>query len=288
VWKRNGSRAEGTWEEVFGAGPEAEEIFMSWAFARFVDRVAVAGTTEYPLPMFTNTWLGPQPNATAPGQYPSGGPVARMMDVWKLGAPTLALLAPDIYIDDFIGTLTDFAASDNALLVPEARPDPGLPFLAVGAFNALGFSPFGIEDLPVDHDVFRTYQVLEPVSRLVLDAQAENRLHGFQIRTGEQQTISIGGFEITINGPFDTRGMFGVGYGLVLQTGKNEFLGIIRGASLRFSRTDSEVELDRVEEGQFRDGTWVPGRVLNGDERHFMFPKDELRTVRLALLRRTP
>jgi hypothetical protein len=248
--------------------------------------------------MFTNTWLGPQPNATAPGQYPSGGPVARMMDVWKLGAPTLALLAPDIYIDDFIGTLTDFAASDNALLVPEARPDPGLPFLAVGAFNALGFSPFGIEDLPVDHDVFRTYQVLEPVSRLVLDAQAENRLHGFQIRTGEQQTISIGGFDITINGPFDTRGMFGtgtgeaaedlVGYGLVLQTGKNEFLGIIRGASLRFSRTDSEVELDRVEEGQFRDGTWVPGRVLNGDERHFMFPKDELRTVRLALLRRTP
>lgn len=298
VWERNGSRTEGTWKEVFGARSEAEEIFMSWAFARFVDRVAVAGTTEYPLPMFTNAWLGPQPNAAAAGQYPSGGPVARMMDVWKLGAPTLALLAPDIYIDDFAGTLMDFAASDNAVLVPEARPDPGLPFVALGAFRALGFSPFGIEDLAVDHDVFRTYRVLESVSRMILDAQAENRLHGFQIRTGEEQTVSIGGFKITINGPFDTRGLFGagtgeaaedlVGYGLILHLGNDEFLGIVRGASLRFSRADSEVELDRVEEGQFRDGAWVPGRVLNGDERHFMFPKDDLRMVRLALLRRAP
>jgi hypothetical protein len=298
VWSRNGSRTSGTWEEVFGAGPEAEEIFMSWAFARFVETVAAAGSAEYPLPMFTNAWLGPQPNADTPGQYPSGGPVARMMDIWKVGAPTLALLAPDIYVDDFAGTLTDFTAPDNAVLVPEAIPRPGLPCVAIGGFRALGFSPFAIEELPVDHDVFRTYRVLESASQLILDAQAEDRLHGFQIRTGEQQTASIGGFEITINGPLDTRGMFGagtgeaaqelVGYGLIIRTGSNDFLGIVRGASLRFSRTDSEVELDRVEEGLFRNGSWVPGRILNGDERYFMFPNDDLRLVRITLLRRAP
>jgi hypothetical protein len=47
------------------------------------------------------------------------------------------------------------------------------------------------------------------------------------------------------------------------------------------------VELDTLTEGTYRDGQWTPGRVLNGDERYYMFPIDKLRTVQIELLQRT-
>lgn len=296
VWDRNGSRAAGTWAEVFGTDGEAGEIFMSWGFSRYVDAVARAGVSRHELPVFANAWLGPQPNATEPGRYPSGGPVARMLDIWRIGAPSLAFLSPDIYVDDFDGTLAQYAIEGNPIYVPEAKPEAALAFIAVGAYKAIGFNPFGIEDLPTGHEVFRAYEVLNALSGEIVQAQADDRIHGFRVSTGEQQQVEIGGFEITISGPFDTRGIFGtgtgsnaedkVGYGLILHTGEDEFLVTATSASLSFAREDAVVEIDELQEEVLRDGVWVRRRTLNGDERHFMFYGDELRTVRISLLRR--
>ncbi len=122
LWRSHGARSAGSWAEVFGEGPEADEVFMAWAFSHFVNHLARAGEREHPLPLFTNAWLGPQPNAAQPGQYPSGGPVARMIDLWQIGAPTLALLAPDIYIEDFAGAVASFDVADNAILVRRRAP----------------------------------------------------------------------------------------------------------------------------------------------------------------------
>ncbi|MDF2994187.1 MAG: glycoside hydrolase, partial [Microbacterium sp.] len=150
LWARGGSLESGTWAEVFGVDSLAEEVFMSWGFSTFVGMVAQAGRAEHDIPMFTNAWLGPQPNADVPGRYPSGGPVSRMIDVWQIGAPSLDFLSPDIYIEDFAGTLAEYAVAGNGIFVPEARPDPGLAFVAVGAYRAMGFHPFGI-DAVLDH-----------------------------------------------------------------------------------------------------------------------------------------
>jgi hypothetical protein len=296
LWQRNGSLPSGTWAEVFGTDPLAEEVFMSWGFARFVDRVARAGIAEHPLPVYTNAWLGPQPNADVPGRYPTGGPVARMINVWQIGAPSLEFLAPDIYIEDFAGTLADYDIAGNAIFVPEARPDPGLAFVAVGAYRAIGFHPFGV-DAVLDHDdLFAAFTAMQGMTRVITDAQASGRIHGFRLVTGEQEQVELGGYTVTVSGPIDTRGMFGagtgeaaavlVGYGLIIHTGGDEFLVLARGASVRFSRADAIVELDTLTEGLFVDGRWVPGRTLNGDERYWMFPKDRLGTVRIELLRR--
>src|SRR6185436_10022749 len=43
----------GTWEQVFGPGPAADEMFMAWHYARYTDAVARAGKAVYPLPMLT-------------------------------------------------------------------------------------------------------------------------------------------------------------------------------------------------------------------------------------------
>jgi len=74
---------------------------MAWHFAKYVDGVVAAGKAEYPIPMYVNAWLDPQHEGQQPGEYPSGGPVARMMDVWLATAPHIDLIAPDICLDSF-------------------------------------------------------------------------------------------------------------------------------------------------------------------------------------------
>jgi hypothetical protein len=48
---------------------------MAWHYARYLNRLAEVGKSEYPLPMFVNAWIV-QPKDTVPGDYPSGGPQA--------------------------------------------------------------------------------------------------------------------------------------------------------------------------------------------------------------------
>jgi len=197
---------------------------------------------------------------------------------------------------DFAGTLAAYGAAGNGIFVPEARPDPGLAFIAIGAYRAMGFHPFGVEDVLDSDELFSAFSALQSMTRIITDAQAAGRIHGFRLVTGEHEEVELGDYTVTISGPFDTRGMFGVGtgeaaealtgYGLVLHLAEDEFLVLARGASLRFSLADSIAELDTVTEGEFLDDQWVSGRILNGDERYFMFPKDGLRTVRIELLRR--
>ena len=299
AWGRQGFRRAGTWAEVFGTDSAADEIFMAWGFGRYVETVAKAGAAEYPLPMYTNAWLGPQPGASNPGDYPSGGPVARMMDVWKAAAPTLALLAPDIYVDDFGGTLGDFHRSNNPVFIPEARFDAGNLFVALGQYDAISFSPFGIEDGAEDSEVFQAYRVLNEMTGLVADAQRDGRVRGFKVAAGARQLEKLGGYDLAISQQRGTLGAFGPGtgsaeqakasgYGLVINSGPDEFLIVGRAVSIAFTAPDAKVEIDSAQQGVFKDGRWTPGRTLNGDERFFLFPGDSLRIVRVKLLRRSP
>ena len=88
VWGAHGFKTSGTWAEVFGTDRQADEVFMAWHVGSYVGKVVAAGKEELALPMYANAWLGPQPGMDLPGQYPSGGPVARMIDIWHAAAPS--------------------------------------------------------------------------------------------------------------------------------------------------------------------------------------------------------
>jgi hypothetical protein len=60
-----------TWTEVFGDA--ADEVFMAWNYARYIQSVAAQGKHAYPLPMYVNCQL-PAPAERA-GEYPSGAPI---------------------------------------------------------------------------------------------------------------------------------------------------------------------------------------------------------------------
>ena len=99
VWKANGYKTSGNWEEIFGKGLHTDELFMAWYYSRFANQVAGAGKKIYPLPMFVNAALN-RPN-WEPGKYPSAGPLPHIMDIWKAAGSSIDFLAPDFYNPDF-------------------------------------------------------------------------------------------------------------------------------------------------------------------------------------------
>ncbi len=137
--------ARGTWEEVFGA--YAGEIFSAYHIASYVERVACAGRAVYDLPMAVNCWLDKGEEA---GRYPTGGPVAKVMEVWKYAAPSIDVFAPDIYVPDFCGVCDTYTKLDNPLFIPEtathSHAAPRLVY-AIGHYHAACFAPFGFEDM---------------------------------------------------------------------------------------------------------------------------------------------
>jgi len=270
VWARTGCRASGTWSEVFGAGPQADEVFQAWFIARYIGSVAAAGKMEYPLPMYANAWLV-QSKGQPAGQYPSGGPVARMMDIWRAAAPALDVIAPDIYLDDFKAVCAEYTQGGNPLFIPEAKRDDlaGLRALyAFGHHHALGFAPFGIDSVADSHPLREHYALLASLLPLLAQHQGRDTLDGFLQGRGEQRAaFDIGDFRADI----EYRGDAGQkpGAGLIIATAPDTFLIAGANCSLRFAaRADKPGHTAwlSVEEGAFRDGQWCAGRRLNGDE----------------------
>jgi beta-galactosidase GanA len=189
VWAANGYKKSGTWEEVFGPGKPAsleipiqttvsllgplehenswqklhwvsDEIFMAWNYARFLEKVVQAGNAAYDIPMYVNAWLQ-QPNHAWPGTYPSGGPLPQVHDIWRAGAPDIDILAPDLYLEYFDNVCERFIRNGNPLFVPETSTNPANAIVAVGRFNTIGFSPFGIDgNRPIPPELAATYSLL--------------------------------------------------------------------------------------------------------------------------------
>ena len=317
VWARQGNRTKGNWAEVFGEDWQADEIFMAWQFATFTNRVAKAGKAELPIPMYVNAWLGPQPHADKAGQYPSGGPVAKMMDVWKAGAPSIDLEAPDIYVPQVDATFADYTRADNPLFTPETQPIAGDIFRDLGAHSGMGYSVFGIEESPTDGQIASAYQLLVPAIPAITAGQAAGKIRGFALDTDQTFQTTLGDWDISVAGIFDAmkKYMLDAGMappkdtrvsrsegrglmapvmtdmrpsGLILQLGPDEFLLMGSGFSFNFKTAGgkgSKFEVDSMEEGSFDNGRWVPGRRLNGDERYSPLPVDHFGMVRVRLIR---
>ena len=148
LWAARGRPAAGSWAGVFGDGPAASEVFTAWHFAAYTQSVTAAGKAEYDLPMFVNAALI-RPGYL-PGQYPSGGPLPHLFDVWRAAAPAVDFLSPDIYFPNFAEWCRRYARSGNPLFIPEAQRSAEATvnvMYAVAQHDAIGFAPFGIESI---------------------------------------------------------------------------------------------------------------------------------------------
>jgi hypothetical protein len=276
LWQSSGFKETGTWSELFGTSEAAEEAFMAWHYARYLNRVAEAGKQEYALPMFVNTWIV-QPEDEHPGEYPSGGPQAHVHDMWKAGAPLIDILAPDIYLPNFGEVCSQYVRRDAGFFVPESRFDAegaANAFQVIGSFNSVGYSPFAIEHDPNPEDgaISRAYATLGSLAPLILESQARGEILAFSLSLkNTTQVQRLGGIAVRAGLLAERRSgqLAERGYGIVMAAGRDEFIAVGSDLQISFSldKPDGTVlGLAWVEEGRYSDGKWIPGRRLNGDE----------------------
>lgn len=309
VWKANGFKTIGTWEEVFGKSifkPDekewrfyfyyTEELFSAWHYAKYIEKITAAGKAEYPLPMYVNAWLK-QPSTYWPGRYPSGGPLPQVLDIYRAAAPSIDFIAPDIYTDEFVWTCDQFTKSGNPLFIPETRGGEigaARAFYVLGEYGAGCFSPFGIDRMsyakndPLDE----TYKVLNNISSIILKNQGKGTMRGMLVdTTSPNMKFDLGNYNI--EAILGGRKKPDVAGGLIIKVGNNEFLAAGKALDIMFFPKDDRyrIGVEKVDEGIFKNGKWISERRLNGDEVHastwsgtgLKLPSDKVSIQRISI-----
>jgi Domain of unknown function (DUF5597) len=267
----------GNWAESFG--PEAEVCFHAWSVAKYVGQVAAAGKAEYPLPLYTNAALRDPIRPGAPGSYESGGPTDNVIPIWKVAAPALDLLAPDIYLNDsaaYLKVLELYHRDDNPLFVPETGSEPGLArfFFSALGLQAIGFSPFGMDGEKEESLTpwALNYRLIAPMSREIARLNFEGKLQAIAEERGKvAQNLEFGRWEAMVSyGAVRNNRAAGnpepMGRVLVAQLKNDQFLVAGFHCRVDFRPRDQHRQFLRVEEGTYRNGVFTVARIWNGDE----------------------
>ncbi len=293
----------GTWADAFG--DDADEFFHAWYTARFIGEVAAAGREEYPLPVYTNAALRDPVNDQDPMTYASGGPTWNVIEIYKVAAPALAVLAPDVYARDHATAVAHFSRynrEDNPLLIVEIGNAAEFArfFFHVIGNNGVGFSPFGVDftgysNYPlgareVNEQTIQPFAVLyesfAPIARDWARISLRNSTWGVaKPDDNSVQSVALGRWVATVRydqwqfggsdwtwlerdpSPILEQECGGV---MIAELGPDEYLVFAQNARVEFALADpttaNGVIFDRVEEGSFEGGEWVMDRVWNGDQ----------------------
>jgi beta-galactosidase GanA len=221
-----------------------------------------------------------------------------VLDIWKTAAPSLDLIAPDIYMSQYAQyekVLDGYARKDNALFVPEsgnAAAYPRYMFATLG-HGAIGWSTFGLDltgyaNAPlgapvVDDKLIDLFalnsEIVGPMQREIaklnfagkVQAVAEDpAVHSQNLEFGPWTATVAYGLRVfgrAANAPGNGEP---VGRALVAQLGPDEFLVTGVSARVDFRLTNAASgkhrEFVKVEEGTYVDGKWKFKRIWNGDQ----------------------
>ncbi len=268
-WQENGQKQKGNWSELFGEkNYAAQNYFLTWQYASYINELCKQGKAILALPMYVNAWVVQYPEES-PGKFPNGGPVSKVMDIYKAAAPAIDFLAPDIYLPNFKEVCSMYSrhSKKNPLFIPECeRSNPGKAWYAFAAHDALGFGPFGIESLIADNAYGLSFKLLkDELLPLIAMYQGTGKMKAI-LREGVEDTVSVSVGQYQCFVEFIEKGKNG--YGIIIQTGDEEFL--IAGINMKvsfFSLNGKDKKIiGQVQEGGFSKGTWSTSRYLNGDE----------------------
>ncbi len=271
----------GSWSQVFG--PDANDTFALWSEAHY-NTLAAAGKAEFNIPMYVNIAAVNTPNAEA---------VRKLIDMWKITAPSIDIVGADLYNPDsalYQEMLRAYGRPDNPLWISETGISDGYAkffFYALGD-GAIGFSPFGLDhtewSLSNDQDPnahAENYALILPMDREIARLNFEGKLKTAVEEPGHaQQEVALGDWQATVSfgypqpdrqpppGTLDFHGRV-----LIAQLAPNEFLVTGIDARVTFHPPSRPAPADhhinnilRAEEGKYVNGTWTPLRILNGDE----------------------
>jgi len=293
-----------TWQDAFGA--EAEVNFHAWAVATYVGRVAAAGKAVYPLPIYANAALRDPIKPGAPGSYEAGGPTDNVIPIWKVAAPAIDIVSPDIYMNDpaqYLKVLELYHRDDNPLFVPETSGGATVArfFFSALGLQGIGFSPFGLDysntpfvpaaapaappaGAPASagagpQDQFfptaQNYRLIAPMMRDIARLNFEGKLQAVAEESGKPaNTLTFGNWNAVVsygggrNNRAPVANATPTGRALVAQLGDRQFLvaGYSCRVDFRPAAADKHRQFLRVDEGTYENGVFKFIRILNGDE----------------------
>lgn len=282
IWKTNGYKTSGKWEEIFGKGSQTDEIFMAWFFSKFTNKVAEAGKNIHPIPMFVNAALNAP--GKKPGEYPSAGPLPHLMDVWKAAGSSIDFLAPDFYNPLFQHWNDLFTRQGDPLFIPEHRFDKTAAYkglYAIGHYEALGFSPFSIEsvDEPEKEPLGKIYNLVKQLGPIISAHQGKDKIEGVLLSKENPITIiKMGNYEFSFKHNY-TLGWsanakdeeWPMASTIIIQTAKDEFYIAGSGIVATFkplNDSNKNAGILKTDEGTFENNNWKTIRHLNGDQTH--------------------
>jgi beta-galactosidase GanA len=301
IWKTNGYKTTGNWEEIFGKDLHTDEIFMAYYYSKFTNNITEAGKKIYPLPMFVNAALNRA--GREPGNYPSAGPLPHLMDVWKAAGTAVDFLSPDFYNPDFKHWCDLYTRQGDVLFVPEHVFDntaPAKALFTIGNYEGLGFSPFSIESTqkPEEEPLGKMYGLIKELTPLITTNQGQDKIKSVLLNKTESETIvRFGKYEFTCKYDYTLSWTPGartetwpMSSAIIIQTSENEFYVAGTGVVIiakPLENKDLNIGILKVDEGNFINNKWSIKRHLNGDQthqgRHINIPTNQFCIQRVEL-----
>ena len=256
-WESQGCKKQGNWQEVFGADIYTDEIFMAWHYAKYVEGLAQTARSIYNIPLYVNAAMNSR--GRKPGEYPSAGPLAHLIDVWHCGAPSIDILAPDLYDNGFTDWVAQYKLHNNPLFIPEIRLTDNnsvRAFYIFGEHDAIGISPFSIEDGSdsPNSPLVQSYAKLTELMPLLTKYQGKGLMKGLLFDSENKERI-IADDDLTITArhfftlPWDPRATNGSiwpeGGGILLKLSKNEYIVAGSGIVLEFAKTSEKQTIEK-------------------------------------------
>lgn len=255
-WSANGRKMKGTWTEIFGNDIYADEIFMAWHYAKYVERMAQAARGIYDVPLYVNAAMNSR--GRKPGEYPSAGPLAHLKDIWHAAAPSIDFLSPDLYDNGFKDWVAQYDLDDNPLFIPETKhmQNNGVrAFYVFGEHDAIGISPFAIEDGSDQQGTpfVEGYEKLREIMPLIAEWQGKGAMWGLLFDQEDKERIIVDG-DLTLTCrhnftlPWDPRATDGSvwpeGGGIIIRLAEDEYVVAGNGIVVEFAKTSEKAQAE--------------------------------------------
>lgn len=299
IWKEKGALTDGCWTDLFGE--KAGEYFSVFGIASYIQELAAEAKRITDLTMIVNVWTD-NVGWDEPGvDYPAGGPVSKVLGLWKMFAPDVDVVGLDNYKLDREGYLQDcqrYSKYGNPLFLPESHAwdeaNSQTMFWAVGRYKAKGLFLFGPEAMysdtgeikPCSAEIIKSIKALVSIQSVlphfinsggIWAVVQEDKMTEQKICQGDAYIRIFFEFERTDyhHGYFGTK--HGKGRGLLLRENANTYYAVGEGINISIrqnsgilysrQRMDKYIGYKKVEEGYFdKQGRWICTRRRNGDE----------------------
>lgn len=264
-WGSQGYKTAGNWQEMFGSDIYTDEIFMAYHYAKYVERMAQTARSIYNVPLYVNAAMNSR--GRNPGEYPSAGPLAHLIDAWHCGAPSINILAPDLYDNGFIDWVAQYHLHNNPLFIPEIKlteNDGVRAFYIFAEHDAIGISPFSIEDGSDNPDnmLVAGYRHLNELMPVLTQYQGKGVMKGLLFdQQNKERILEMDDLVLTCRHnftlPWDPRATDGStwpeGGGIILRINKNEYIIAGNGIVVEFAKK-SEKAMDVTPKALGEDG----------------------------------